>query len=74
MGSPGAYVDGARLSLILLSEFLGPALTIVIGGHYLHGLSYQFTDDFAGRLQFTRKIGRQVIWLRAILSLDGHFH
>jgi hypothetical protein len=25
--------------------------TIVIGGHYLHGLSHQFTDDFAGRLR-----------------------
>ncbi len=25
--------------------------TIVIGGHYLHGLSPQFTDDFAGCLR-----------------------
>ena len=25
--------------------------TIVFGGHYLHGLSPQFTDDFAGCLQ-----------------------
>jgi len=24
--------------------------TIVLSGHYLHGLSLQFTNDFAGRL------------------------
>ena len=32
--------------------------TIVLSGHYLHGLSLQFTDDFAGGLRKTAPAGK----------------
>ena len=40
--------------------------TIVFSGHYLHGLSPEFTDDFAGGLHPISYDSRSSIWMMSL--------